>query len=108
LPVGCRRRPGRPSILSKGVDCTLVSRAAISAPGTDARPRRLRRPFPARATALSHDVKDIWMANSRQIARIVGPALIALGITEAINIDIFTGNAAPVVYLNGTLLFVAG
>jgi hypothetical protein len=48
------------------------------------------------------------MANSRQIARIVGPALIALGITEAINIDIFTGNAAPVVYLNGTLLFVAG
>ena len=48
------------------------------------------------------------MANSRQIARIVGPALIALGITEAINIDIFTGNAAPVVYLSGTLLFVAG
>ncbi|MHB8140265.1 MAG: hypothetical protein ACYDHD_03240 [Vulcanimicrobiaceae bacterium] len=48
------------------------------------------------------------MANSRRIARIVGPTLIALGITEAINIDRFAGNAAPVVYLNGTVLFVAG
>jgi hypothetical protein len=48
------------------------------------------------------------MGNSRQIARIVGPALVALAITEAINIDIFAGNAAPVVYLSGTLLFVAG
>ncbi len=28
--------------------------------------------------------------------------------TEAINIDIFAGNAAPVVYLNGALLFAAG
>lgn len=48
------------------------------------------------------------MANSRRIARIVGPTLIALGVTEAINIDIFVGNPPPVVYLNGTLLLVAG
>jgi hypothetical protein len=48
------------------------------------------------------------MPRSRQIARIVGPTLIALGISEAINLDALAGNAAPVVYLNGTLLFVAG
>ena len=48
------------------------------------------------------------MTTSRRIARIVGPTLIVLGLTEAINIDSFAGNAAPVVYLNGTLLFIAG
>jgi hypothetical protein len=48
------------------------------------------------------------MGNAKRIARIAGPSLIALAITEAVNIDVFAGNAAPVVYLNGTLLFVAG
>jgi hypothetical protein len=48
------------------------------------------------------------MARPRLIARIVGPTLIAIAITEAINIGHFAGNPAPVVYLNGTLLFVAG
>jgi hypothetical protein len=40
------------------------------------------------------------MPRSRQIARIVGPTLIAVGISEAINLDALAGNAAPVVYLN--------
>jgi hypothetical protein len=48
------------------------------------------------------------MTNSMRIARIVGPALIATGVTEWMNIEIFASNAAPVVYLDGTLLFVAG
>jgi hypothetical protein len=48
-----------------------------------------------------HDLKGVCVPRSRQIARIVGPTLIALGISEALN-------PAPVVYLNGTLLFVAG
>jgi hypothetical protein len=48
------------------------------------------------------------MPRSRQIARIVGPTLIALGISDAINLDALAGNAVPVVNLNGTLLFVAG
>jgi O-methyltransferase len=48
------------------------------------------------------------MPRSQQIARIVGPTLIAVGVTEAINIDSFAGSAAPVVYLNGMVLFVAG
>jgi hypothetical protein len=48
------------------------------------------------------------MTISRQIARIVGPAMIALGISELLNIGIFANVTAPVVYLNGTLLLVAG
>lgn len=48
------------------------------------------------------------MTNSRRIARILGPIMIALGPTEALNLGAFAGNAAPVVYLNGTLLLVAG
>ena len=48
------------------------------------------------------------MPLSQRIARILGPVLIALSITEAMNLDRFAGNAAPVVYLNGTLLLVGG
>ena len=46
--------------------------------------------------------------SSRQLAGLIGPALIAVGATEALNIHIFEGQIAPVVYLNGTILFVAG
>lgn len=45
---------------------------------------------------------------SRTIARIAGPALVALAVTERMNMAIFADQSAPVVYLNGTLLFVAG
>lgn len=52
------------------------------------------------------------MSNSKRIAGLLGPTLIALSITEAMNLDIWTTVAgpafAPVVYLNGTLLFIAG
>jgi uncharacterized membrane protein YhaH (DUF805 family) len=50
--------------------------------------------------------------NSRRIAGLVGPALIAITVTEWINLDVFTAAIGPSfathVYLNGTLLFVAG
>ena len=46
--------------------------------------------------------------NSRQLAGLIGPTLIALGATEALNIDMFENQIAPVVYLNGTILFVVG
>jgi hypothetical protein len=46
--------------------------------------------------------------SSRQLAALIGPSLIALGVTEALNIDMFQDQIAPVVYLNGTILFVAG
>lgn len=48
------------------------------------------------------------MRNSRALARLIGPTMIVLGVTEAINIKVFAGNAPPVVYFNGTVLFVAG
>ena len=34
--------------------------------------------------------------------------MVALGATEAINMDVFANHIAPVVYLNGAILFVAG
>ncbi len=62
---------------------------------------------PLKWVMLSICAVSVWMANTRQIAPIVGPAPIALGITEVINIGIFAGYAAPIVYLNGMLPFVA-
>ena len=48
------------------------------------------------------------MEISRRIARILGPFLVVLSLTEGFNIRVFDGNPAQVVFLNGTLLFVAG
>jgi hypothetical protein len=48
------------------------------------------------------------MADSRRIAGLIGPTLLALTISEAINVHIWSTNIAPVTYLNGLLLFVAG
>ena len=45
---------------------------------------------------------------SKQLAGLVGPAILALSTTEALNMDIYATQTAPVVYLNGTILFVAG
>lgn len=48
------------------------------------------------------------MTNSKHIAGLIGPTLVALAISEAINLHIWVNNIAPVTYLNGILLFVAG
>jgi hypothetical protein len=48
------------------------------------------------------------MIRSKQLAGLIGPTMIALGATEALNIHMFEGQIAPVVYLNGSILFVAG
>lgn len=48
------------------------------------------------------------MTNSRQIAQLIGPTLVAITTSEALHLDIWTRNIAPITYLNGTLLFVAG
>jgi hypothetical protein len=47
-------------------------------------------------------------AEFERIAGLVGPALIALSASEALNYRIWDDNLAAVTYLNGTLLFVAG
>lgn len=48
------------------------------------------------------------MQNSKLIAGLAGPMLIALSLSEAINYHIWAINIAPVTYLNGSLLFLAG
>ena len=48
------------------------------------------------------------MADSRRMAGLIGPILVALSASEAKNHRIWQTNSAPVVYLNGLLLFVAG
>ena len=48
------------------------------------------------------------MAQSKHLAGLLGPSLIAVTLTESINADIFTNTSAHLVYLNGALLFVAG
>jgi hypothetical protein len=48
------------------------------------------------------------MTDTKQLAGLIGPTMIAIGITEAMNMDVFANQIAPVVYLNGAILFVAG
>src|SRR5512132_4496012 len=47
-------------------------------------------------------------AESKRIAGLVGPTLVALSASEALNYRIWNDNLAPVTYLNGALLFVGG
>jgi hypothetical protein len=51
---------------------------------------------------------EMVMTDSKQLAGLIGPTMVALGTTEAINIEVFSNQIAPVVYLNGAILFVAG
>ena len=54
------------------------------------------------------------MTNAKSVAALVGPFLVALAITEAMNLHLWTGidPSMPVysllVYFNGTLVFLAG
>lgn len=48
------------------------------------------------------------MMESKQLAGLIGPIMVAVGVTEASNLEIFSLQSAPVVYLNGAMLFVAG
>jgi hypothetical protein len=47
-------------------------------------------------------------AESKRIAGLVGPTLMALSASEALNYHIWKENQAPVTYLDGALLFVGG
>jgi len=48
------------------------------------------------------------MTSSKQIAGLIGPAIVALTTSEALNFHIWATNIPPVTHLNGLLLFVAG
>lgn len=47
------------------------------------------------------------MTNSRQLAKLIGPTIVVMTISEALNEDIWVANVAPAIYLNGTIMFVA-
>jgi hypothetical protein len=46
--------------------------------------------------------------DARGIASLVGPTLIAITTTEVFHLRIWANNNAPLTYLNGTAVFVAG
>ena len=48
------------------------------------------------------------VTDSRRLAGVVGPTLLAVGASEAVNYRIFAANTAPLIYLNGMVLFTAG
>ena len=49
------------------------------------------------------------MTDSKNIAGLIGPTVVAIALSELINLRILWANTTPsVIYLNGTLLFVAG
>jgi hypothetical protein len=48
------------------------------------------------------------MEHAMLLAGLIGPILMVLSISEALNLSIWKGVDASVVYLNGLLLFVAG
>jgi hypothetical protein len=48
------------------------------------------------------------MTDSRKLAGLVGPVMVALAATEILNYRIWDTGVPQVIYLNGTLLVVAG
>jgi uncharacterized membrane protein YgdD (TMEM256/DUF423 family) len=47
------------------------------------------------------------MQNSKQLAGLIGPIVIVMTTSEALNEHIWVTNIAPAIYLNGTVLFAA-
>ena len=48
------------------------------------------------------------MTTSNQVAGSIGPTLIVLSASEAMNLSIWTDAVPAMIYLNGAILFVAG
>ncbi len=48
------------------------------------------------------------MTNSRQIAGLIGPTAIAMGLAEMLNPHIWAAVTPPITFQAGTMLFVAG
>jgi hypothetical protein len=72
-------------------------------------------PRPLNAGVSRHDARhlgELAVTSTTRIARVLGPTLVVVAITEWLNRDVFAAAAGPLfgphVYLNGLLLFVAG
>ena len=48
------------------------------------------------------------ITTTRKIAGLLGPSLVAITVSEMVNIHIWAGNTAAGVYFNGAVLFVTG
>ena len=48
------------------------------------------------------------MADSRRLAALIGPALMAIAVSETIKLHIWAMHIAPVIYRNGCLILVGG
>lgn len=81
-----------------------MARDNISPTGRPLKPGDVK---PRAARAASNEDVSVT-ALPRRLAGLIGPTLLAISTTEAANIRFFSAQTAPVVYLNGTLLFVAG
>jgi hypothetical protein len=51
---------------------------------------------------------NVFMANSKQLAGLIGPTIMAVTLSELFNFHIWSANTAAGVHLNGALLFIAG
>lgn len=45
---------------------------------------------------------------SKELAKLIGPTLSVMSISEMINLDIWSNNIPAITYLNGIILFVTG
>jgi len=48
------------------------------------------------------------MMNSKELAKLIGPTIIAVTVSETINVHIWEANVAAGIHLNGALLFLGG
>src|SRR6266516_216924 len=46
--------------------------------------------------------------DSARLARLIGPSLLALSLTESLNAHIWATSTAPTIFLNGSVIFVSG
>ncbi len=45
---------------------------------------------------------------SHRFARLIGPSLMAVSLTESLNAHIWTTSTPPLIFLNGSILFISG
>jgi hypothetical protein len=48
------------------------------------------------------------LSRSHQLARLIGPALLAISTAESLNPHIWASSSPPTVFLNGSVIFVSG
>lgn len=60
------------------------------------------------ATKLPQEEDEVGATNSKRLAGLIGPALIAITTSEVVNLDVLERQYRSDSYLNGTVVFLAG